>query len=150
VTAPNVLQPAILANGPVAVWLTRLSDDHGVTRLALEARSVEELTDRLFLQILTRAPRPEERAGIVAYLTPGYDERIFANAPPRAVAPRRPPRYVSWSNHLTEEANQIKIQLEAAARQGAPATTRLEAAWRQRLEDVLWSLLNAPEFVFSP
>ncbi len=30
----NVLQPAILQNGPVGLWLTRLSDDHGVTNLA--------------------------------------------------------------------------------------------------------------------
>ncbi len=32
----NVLQPAILQNGPVGVWLTRLSDDHAMTQLALE------------------------------------------------------------------------------------------------------------------
>jgi hypothetical protein len=57
---------------------------------------------------------------------------------------------VSWSNHLTNEANAIKIQLEAAARRGDPPTPRLTAAWRERMEDVLWSLLNDPEFVFSP
>jgi hypothetical protein len=29
--AANVLQPAILSNGTMGVWLTRLSDDHGIT-----------------------------------------------------------------------------------------------------------------------
>src|SRR5262249_55905732 len=29
--SPDVLQPAILANGTMGTWLTRLSDDHGVT-----------------------------------------------------------------------------------------------------------------------
>ena len=33
-TAANVLQPAILQNGPVGLWLTRLSDEHGITKLA--------------------------------------------------------------------------------------------------------------------
>jgi hypothetical protein len=149
-TAPNVLQPAILANGPVAVWLTRLSEDHGITHLALEPRPVEDLVERLFLKILTRGPRPDERAAVVAYLRGGYESRRVAHPPPAPAPERRPPRYVSWSNHLTAEANQIKIQLEGAARRGAPPTTRLEPAWRQRLEDVVWALLNAPEFVFTP
>jgi hypothetical protein len=55
--------------------------------------------------------------------------------------------YVSWSNHLTPEANRIKVQLEAEARRGPPPTARLDAEWRQRLEDVVWALLNAPEMV---
>ena len=67
----------------------------------------------------------------------------------KVIGKRLPPRYVSWSNHLTEEANQIKIELEAAARRGDPPTASLRAEWRERLEDVLWALLNSPEMIFT-
>jgi hypothetical protein len=150
-TEANLLQPAILANGPVGVWLTRLSDDHGTTRLALEDQPLETLVDRLFLRLLTRRPRPEERAAVTEYLSPGYAGRVVDRpSAAEASGPRRPPRYVSWSNHLTVEANAIKIQREAEARRGDPPTGRLEPGWRKRLEDVLWALLNDPEFLFIP
>lgn len=147
----NVLQPAILANGTVGLWLTRLSEDHGVTELALRSQTLETLVERLFLQILSRPPRPEEKAALVEYLRPGFDERIVTLALVKPVPGKRtPPKYVSWSNHLTTEANEIKLQLEAQARHGAPPTARLSPEWRRRLEDALWSLLNSPEFVFTP
>ncbi len=149
-TDPNVLQPAILANGPVGIWLTRLSDDHGVTQMALEDQPVETLVRSLFLKILTREPSAGEFQTMVEYLRPGYEQRIVSNPPPPVKPERKPPRYVSWSNHLTEEANEIKIELDAAARRGAPPTQRLTAEWRSRMEDVLWALLNSPEFVFRP
>ncbi len=151
-TADNVLQPAILANGTVMVWLTRLSEDHGFTQLALEATSPEELVDRLFLQVLTRKARPEERQALIEHLTPGFESRIVSlTVEPQKIVGKRPyPKYLSWSNHLSEEANLLKIVLEAESRRGPAATTRLTPAWRQRLEDAAWSLLNAPEFVFLP
>jgi hypothetical protein len=149
-TSPNLLQPAILANGTVGVWLTRLSDDHDVVRLALEDQPVETLVDRLFLRVLTRQPGSEEKAAIAEYLREGYAGRVAGPSAPPAPATRRPPRYVSWSNHLTAEANAIKIEREAEARRGDPPTGRLDPSWRRRLEDVLWTLLNDPEFLFVP
>jgi hypothetical protein len=44
----------------------------------------------------------------------------------------------------------LKQAEEIAARRGDAPTDRVEPAWRERLEDVLWTLTNAPEFVFSP
>ena len=63
---------------------------------------------------------------------------------------REPLRHVSWSNHLSEEANRIKIELEKRAREGDPPTVALQADWRERMEDMLWALMNSPEFVFIP
>ncbi|MEW4567610.1 DUF1553 domain-containing protein [Tautonia sp. JC769] len=150
-SAPNVLQPAILANGTAGVWLTKLSDDHGITALALEDQPVEALVDRLFLRVFTRLPSPEERAEFASYLGPGYDSRAVEPEPTAGPAPdRTPPRYVSWSNHLTEEADAIQRRREDEARRGDPPTDRLDPDWRLRLEDALWSLINAPEFLFMP
>lgn len=150
-TAANALQPAILANGTMSIWLTRLSDDHAVTQLALQDQPVETLLERLFLRILTRKPTAQERAALVDYLRPGYASRRRDVRPSAAsAATRGPKRYVSWSNHLDPESTVLRQKEEAAARRGDPPTERLAPAWRERLEDVLWALVNAPEFVFSP
>jgi hypothetical protein len=149
--SPNVIQPAILANGTAGAWLTRLSDDHGMTALSLQDQPIDVLVDRLFLRIFTRLPGPDERDVIVSYLIPGYEDRVIDPIPGRSRRmERRPPRYVSWSNHLTEEADVIQREREHEARRGDPPTDRLDPDWRRRLEDVIWSMINAPEFLFMP
>jgi hypothetical protein len=148
--SPNVLQPAILANGTMGVWLTRLSDDHGLTPLALREQPLDVFLDELFLQLLTRKPTAEERGKYLAYLKPGYERRVLPAPASRPRTPRRPMPYVSWSNHLDPQATVVRQQQEAAARRGDPPTPRLDAGWRGRLEDVVWALLNSSEFVFTP
>jgi hypothetical protein len=59
-------------------------------------------------------------------------------------------KYVSWSNHLDAEATLVRQAQENAARQGDPSTGNLDDNWRMRLEDILWAMLNAPEWAFSP
>jgi hypothetical protein len=148
-TDPNALQPAILSNGTVGIWLTRLSDDHGITQLALQDLPLDQFIDTLFLRLLTRLPTAEEKAVYLAQLKPGYTTR--KTTPPDAKpTPRYPLKYVSWSNHLDTEANTLRQQQEVAARKGDPATNHLTPDWRTRLEDSLWALLNAPEWVFAP
>ncbi|GIX05426.1 MAG: hypothetical protein KatS3mg114_1295 [Planctomycetaceae bacterium] len=148
---PNVLQPALLAHSTLGRWLTRLSDDHGITQLALETPDLPHLVDQLFWRFLTRPPRPHERTECLAYLTPGFEQRVLPPPPPPPASGRRQrPFYVSWSNHLDPEATVLRQQEEAAARAGDPPTQRLDPAWRQRLEDVVWSLLNHAEFLFYP
>ena len=147
--AANVLQPAILANGVMGVWLTRLSDDHGVTALALKDQPLDRLLDELFLRTLTRLPTSDERKMYADHLRRGYDGRVKPPGP-KAARPRRPVPYVSWSNHLDPEATVVRQRQEEAARRGDPPTDRLDPDWRGRLEDVLWALLNSPEFVFTP
>ncbi len=148
----NVLQPAILANGTMGTWLTRLSDDHGVTALAGEDQSIETFVERLYLRLLTRPPTAEELNRYVAYLSKGYETRLVApeDRVSPSPAPRELRRYISWSNHLDSAANVLAQQYEAEARRGDPATQALEFDWRLRLEDVLWALLNAPEWIYTP
>lgn len=150
-TNANVLQPAMLSNGIMMTWLTQLSDDHGITPLALEQQSVERLVDRLFLRLFTRPPTATERQTFTDALRPGYAARFTAAsdiAPAPTPKPRR--KFVAWSNHMKSEANALRLEEEAAARQGEPPTDRLNAEWRRRLENVLWALLNAPEWTHLP
>ena len=69
------MQPAILSNGTMGIWLTRLSDDHGITKLALQNQSLDQFLDALFLKLLTRHPTAEEKTRYTQYLSPGYDMR---------------------------------------------------------------------------
>jgi hypothetical protein len=147
---PNVLQPAILSNGTVGVWLTRLSDDHGVTQLALQEQTLDQFIDRLFLQLLTRHPTAQEKELYTRHLSEGFDSRIAHQASSPVPSTRVREKYVSWSNHLDGEATTVRMEQEKAARRGDPPTQKLDAAWRARLEDVLWAVLNAPEWAFSP
>ena len=141
----NVLQPALLSNGTMMTWLTRLSGDHGLVGFALEDQSLDTLVDRLFLRLFTRHPTAAEKAIYTGALHPGYTTRIVAQA---EAAPPPPVRrkYVAWSNHMKSEANTLRLEEEAAARHGDPPTARLDAGWRSRFEDVVWALLNAPEW----
>ena len=136
----------------MGTWLTRLSDDHGVTALAGEDQSIETFVERLYLRLLTRPPTAEELNRYVAYLSKGYETRLVApeDRVSPSPAPRELRRYISWSNHLDSAANVLAQQYEAEARRGDPATQALEFDWRLRLEDVLWALLNAPEWIYTP
>lgn len=149
---PNVLQPAILANGTVGTWLTRLSERHALTSLAIEASSPTELIDRLFLRLLTREPSALERERYVALLEKGFAERVVpeADRPVAKKVKREPVRFVSWSNHLDGAANSLAVEREEQARRGDPPTTALTPEWRTKMEDVLWAMLNAPEWIYTP
>ncbi len=150
-TEPNILQPAIHANGVMSIWLTRLSDRHGITQLALEQQPLEQLIDRLFLRLLTRQPSAEEKNRYVRFLSEGYDTRMIPAAERIVPTPqkREPERYVSWSNHVDGPANALAVQKEIAARRGDPPTNALNTDWRERMEDVLWAVLNAPEWMYT-
>lgn len=146
---PTALQPAIISNGTVGIWLTRLSDDHALTRLALRDQNAEELLNKLFLRLLTRKPTSSEKETYLAHLLPHYDIRRTNTQPPSPEKKTRPPQYVSWYNHLDPVADNIRRQEIKAARTGAPPTNQLTTEWRKRLEDLIWSLINSPEFIHT-
>ena len=148
--AANVLQPAALANGLVANGrIARLSDDSAITALALQDRPLPELVRALFLRVLSRPPTANELKAFTTQLAEGYADRRFkpSGSAAQKTGPARP---VSWSNHLNPEATRLKQEAERAARAGDPPTDRLRADWRERMEDAVWVLVNAPEFVFVP
>jgi hypothetical protein len=144
---PNVLQPALLANGTMTGWAFRLSDDHGVTQLALQEQSLESFITTLYLRLLTRKPGDAEMAAATELLGPGFARRRVT---PPAAAPtdRVRPKFVTWSNHLDGPANALAHELEANARRGDPPTARLDPDWRERLEDFLWQTVTRPEWLF--
>ncbi|HEU0008700.1 MAG TPA: hypothetical protein VFT34_02680, partial [Verrucomicrobiae bacterium] len=126
-----------------------LSDDSAITALALQDRPLPELVRALFHRVLSRPPTADELNAFTAQLADGYADRRLK--PSGSAAHKSgPARPVSWSNHLNPEATRIKQEQERAARAGDPPTDRLRAAWRERMEDALWALVNSPEFVFVP
>ena len=149
--SPNVLQPAAIANGLLANGrVTRLSDDNALTAVAARGDiTLAELTRETFLRIASRLPTPEEEQHFVTYLKKGFDSRL-AISEKTSTKKRKAERPVSWSNHLNAEATRIKQELEREARAGDPPTERLAPAWRERMEDAVWALVNSPEFVFVP
>jgi hypothetical protein len=143
----EVLQPAMMANGTLTGRIARLSDDSALTALALAERSLDDLVDQVYLRLLSRRPSGSERSAWGELLGAGYAERRV-EAPVASAEPVR--QLVSWSNHLAPAASDFKAALEKRVRQGDPPTRRLRPEWRERMEDMVWVLINSPEFVFLP
>jgi hypothetical protein len=143
------LQPALLENGVVGRRAAGLSDDSRFTQAALEARNEADFIDRVYEIILTRKPTPAEQTLFAEVLAEGYASRVVPNAKIRMPGPPRQ-MGITWSNHLKPESNEIKVEIAREVEKGDPPTARLTADWRERAEDVVWTILNSPEFVFVP
>lgn len=149
----TVLQPAAIANGTLARDIVRITDDSGWLSAVKQSETAEELLERLYLRVLARTPSDRERKVLSEYLRPGFAQRLAQPQPSstKAAAPQRLKRgWISWSNHLNPEASRVKHELEMAVQRGPQPTQQLTADYRQRVEDVVWVLLNSPEFIFNP
>ena len=67
-----------------------------------------------------------------------------------SICQRRRTRGVSWANHMSEESNLIRMEEERTVRMGDEPTAALQPAFRERYEDVVWTLANSPEFKIIP
>jgi Protein of unknown function (DUF1553)/Protein of unknown function (DUF1549) len=144
---PTVLQPMIMANGLSHIRAGRLSDDSAFTAMSLKEQTLPELIEQASVRILSRKPTDEERSLFEELLSDGFPERKTGQPPaPKNLYPMR----VSWGNHLSPQATTLKLEMEKRALAGDPPTPQLKDDWRKRMEDVVWALINSPEFVFVP
>ena len=149
--SPNVLQPAVLANGDMGNGrIARLTDDCAVAGLCVQDQPLPALVEGLFIRVLSRHPTAAERAKFVSYLEAGFKQRVVACGPKKLRKDFDGSQLLSWTNHLNSKASEIKYLVEEKARQGDEPTPRLNKDWRERAEDVLWAMVNSPEFVFVP
>jgi hypothetical protein len=147
--AASPMQALILANGIMGTRVTRLSDDSAFTDLCLQDRPLPELLRETFLRVLSRPPTAKESRVFQAYLAPSFPGRVVPGARKRE-GTISTDRRVSWANHLSAEATVIRMEEERRLRMGDEPTRRLRRDFRERFEDVLWSLVNSPEFVMVP
>ena len=147
--AASAMQTLILANGVLGTRMARLSDDSAFTAMALGELPAAELVVETFMRVLSRPPEAGERASFTRLLEPVYGDRVVAGAKAR-VTKRESDGRVSWSNHLSAEASLIRMDEERKLRFGDQPTARLTKAFRERYEDMLWALMNSPEFGMAP
>ncbi|MGF1582949.1 MAG: DUF1553 domain-containing protein [Gemmataceae bacterium] len=141
------VQAMTLANGQLMNRLVRLTDDSTMTDTALRQQKLEEYIRLVYQRILSRQPDSKEMKIAKDLLEKGYKTRLTGKP---ALPPQERPWGVTWANHLRPEATNIAFRAEEAARKGPAPTPRLQTDWRERAEDVVWSLLNSPEFFYVP
>jgi hypothetical protein len=144
----SALQPLIMSNGLMSQRIVRLSERSAMTDLCLQEVSVATLVDRLFLTVLSRSPDRDVRDHFVAFLSPGFQQR-------RTGKPARPIEPLGtfqpdWRKHLEAEQTSLMLASQQHVARGEPPTARLTSDFRERVEDVLWALINSPEFVVVP
>ncbi len=149
---PSPMQTLALANGSTGVRITRLSDDSFFTRLALEDRPLDDMVDIVFQRALTRRAMPSERQMMLDHLGPSFPDRIVNrnSEDDRADTRDKTDRRVSWANHFDPESTLIRMEEERRVRMGDPPTERLTADFRERFEDMVWAVVNSPEFSIIP
>lgn len=149
-TSITPLQPGLLASGLVHTRISRLSDDNALTKLAMDATTVQELADRTIRRILNRPANLQENRDASDLLGELFSDRLVSNAKIVKKPPRSHRQRVSWSNHLSPRATEIQLEEEMLVRAGDPPTNRLTPEFREAYEDWIWALLNSPEFLFIP
>lgn len=147
---PNVLQPGILANGTLVTTLTRAANGSDLAELAVNAASPGALVETMFVRVLSRRPAAGERKQFTAALRAGFANRVIPASEIRPVKEPEPLPLITWFNHQRHKATEVQNKLERRVRKGPPADPRLRPEWRERFEDMVWSLINHREFVWIP
>lgn len=142
------LQPLTLFNGLVSQRIVRLSEHSAITSMCLQDIHVDALVVELFLAVLGRPPNASERDHFVSFLSIGFNERRTGD-PPGPVEPLSTFQ-PDWRKHLEPEQTRLMLEAQQQVAFGEPPTRQLTADFRERVEDVLWALINSPEFVVIP
>ena len=145
---PSVLQSGILANGVLVSNVARVSNQSFLAEIALDSKSAPELIENIFLRFLGRLPNQREQISALDLISAGFENRIIPKADSHK--PEEPEKLplITWFNHLSPEATTIQIEVEKQVRQGPPVDPRINPDWRERYEDLIWSLINHREFVW--
>ncbi len=109
---------------------------------------MEQLADQLFVTVLGRKPVRDERTAVVTILAPSFAQRLTGN-PPRpfeSLSQFQP----DWRKHLEPDQTTLMLAAQKRVARGEPPTARLTEGFRERVEDVLWALINSPEFMVVP
>jgi hypothetical protein len=147
--APSPMQTLLLANGILGTRITRLSDDSYFTELALSDRPLEYIIDETFVRTLGRRPSAEEWRLAADGLKDSFATRR-RDGVARLSGGIKSDNRVSWGNHLSSEATVIRMEEERRLRMGDAPTERLTSDFREAYEDLIWSLVNSPEFILIP
>lgn len=147
---PNVLQPGILANGTLVTTLARAFHGSDLAELAVKAKSPAELVKTMFVRVLARQPTAGELKQFTAALNAGFERRVLPARQVQPVAELEPLPLITWFNHQRHKATEVQNKLERRVRKGPPVDPRLRPEWRERFEDMVWSLINHREFVWMP
>jgi hypothetical protein len=149
-TAPNVLQPGVLANGALSTSLTRAAHGSPLAELAVKATSPEAIVNSVFARFLGRPPEPQEAAPFVRALSEEFAKRLVPSERVKPPPTEEPLPRVTWFNHLHPDSTTISLENDKRARKGPPPDARLAQAWREKFEDFVWSIVNTREFVWIP
>lgn len=144
----SALQPLMLFNGLMSQRIVCLSDQSTITELCLLDAPLSMFVDRLFITILGRRPDAEEREQFVSLLRPGYEQRKTGK-PARQFVPLSTFQ-PDWRKHLEPEQTRLMLDAQQHVARGELPTVRLTSDFRERVEDVMWALMNSPEFVVIP
>lgn len=144
---PTPLRPMMLANGPAAARLIDATPESNIVRIAVDATSVEDVINGLTRSVYGRAASPEELERFTPVLAAGFDSRLTGQQDDvRPVYRHR----VTWRNHFDPQAEVLVQNRWSQIESGDQPTRTLTTQWRQRAEDVLWVLINSPEFAWVP
>lgn len=144
---PTPLRPVMLANGPTAALLLDASADAWLTKASQKAGSPIDLIHSISLATLGRRATAEEVDRYLPLVEPGFEDRLTGQEDLAKPIYRR---LVSWRNHFDPVADELVLNRVAELEAGDGPTKTLEPEWRQGVEDVMWVMVNSPEFSWIP
>jgi hypothetical protein len=119
-----------------------------MAELALNSKSVTDLIENVFLRFLGRLPNQKEQKSALDLINFGFENRLASRGD--SYKPKKLKEFplITWFNHLSPEATTVQMKVEKQVHQGPPVDPRINPDWRERYEDLIWSLINHREFVW--